>query len=86
MLLALHLTLHKKMLADFLGALEIPQQQGLIESQEPIDPPDPARLRAAVTRLSQIYSPADVKLYLASLRAMDPGVWGGLAEIDPPCA
>ncbi len=86
LLRALHLTLRKKMLADFLGALEIPQQHGLIEADEPSDPPNAAKLRAAVTRLSQSYPPADVRLYLASLLAMDPGVWGDLAEIAPPSA
>ncbi len=81
LLRALHLTLRKKMLADFLGALEIPQKHGLIEADGPIDPPNAAKLRAAVTRLFQSYPPADVKLYLASLLAMDPGVWGDLGEI-----
>ncbi len=86
LLRALHLTLRKKMLADFLGALEIPQKHGVIEADGPIDPPNAAKLRAAVTRLLQRYPPADVELYLASLLAMDPGVWGDLAQIDPPSA
>ena len=81
LLRALHLTLRKKMLADFLGALEIPQKDGLIEADGPIDPPDSAKLRAAVTRLLRSYPVADVQLYLASLLAMDPGVWGDLGEI-----
>ena len=86
LLLALHLTLHKKMLADFLGALEIPHKQGVIEADGPIDPPNAAKLGAAVTRLLESYPPADVKLYLASLLAMDPDVWGDLAEIASPAA
>ncbi len=86
LLRALHLTLRKKMLADFLGALQIPQKHGEITADGPIDPPSAAKLRAAVTRLFRSYPPADVELYLASLLAMDPGVWGDLAEITPPSA
>ncbi len=86
LLRALHLTLRKKMLADFLGALEIPQKHGVIEADGPIDPPNAAKLRAAVTRLFESYPAADVKLYLATLLAMDPDVWGDLAEFAPPCA
>ncbi len=86
MLRALHLTLRRKMLVDFLAALEIPQQDGVIEADEPIDPPHPAKLRAAVSGLLQSYPRADVELYLASLLAMDPGVWGDLTEIALPPA
>ena len=86
LLRALHLTARKKMLADFLGALEIPQKDGVIEADGPIDPPARAKLRAAVTRLLENYPVADVQLYLASLLAMDPGVWGDLGEIDLPVA
>jgi len=86
MLRALHLTLRKQMLADFLAALEIPQQDGVIEADGPLDPPDAALLRAAVSRLLESYPRTDVELYLASLLAMDPGVWGDLAEIALPLA
>ena len=86
LLRALHLTQRKKMLAEFLDALEIPQKDGVIESDAAIDPPNAAKLRPAVTRLRQSYPPAEVQLYLATLLAMDPDVWGDLAEFAPPCA
>ncbi len=86
LLRALHLTQRKKMLAEFLDALEIPQQDGVIETDAPIDPPNAAKLRPAVTRLRQSFPPAEVQLYLATLLAMDPGVWGDLAELVRPCA
>lgn len=86
LLCALHLRQHKKMLGEFLDALEIPQEDGVITTDAPIDPPQAAVLRPAVARLRQSYPPAEVQLYLATLLAMDPGVWGNLAEIARPRA
>ncbi len=81
LLRALHLGRRKTMLADFLDALEIPQRDGVIESDDPVDPPGGAKLRDAVASLRKRYPPEEVDVYLATLLAVDPGAWSDLAEI-----
>jgi hypothetical protein len=81
LLRALHLTERRAMLGTFLDALGIAQTDGVIESEEELPPPAAEPLGAAIARLRERYPAADVDLYLASLLAMDPDLWAGLAEV-----
>jgi hypothetical protein len=79
LLVAYHLVHQRPMMGAFLDALGIKHEEGLI-SEEDIQPPDPAKLKAASTTLAASYPAEDVNLYLSTLTWQDPDTWGGLAE------
>ena len=79
LLVAYHLVHQRPMMGAFLDALGIKHEEGLI-SEEDIQPPDPATLKAASTTLAASYPAEDVNLYLSTLTWQDPDTWGGLAE------
>lgn len=81
LLISLHLQHRSAMLEAFLDRLEIPQQGGLIDGDHTLAPPDPERLARAADELFERFPGAEVELYLASLLALDPEIWGGLREI-----
>jgi hypothetical protein len=82
LLLALHLGQRKPILESFLDALEIPHEGGMIDENFDLEPPDAARLTGAVEKLRAGFPDDEVEIYLASLLAMDPETWAGLAELD----
>jgi hypothetical protein len=79
LLVAYHLTHQRPMMAAFLDALGIAHEDGLI-SEEDIQPPDPATLKAAAKTLAASYPAEDVTLYLSTLTWQDPDTWGALSE------
>ncbi len=79
LLVAYHLVHQRPMMGAFLDALGIAHEEGLI-SEEDIQPPDPAQLKAASATLAASYPAEDVSLYLSTLTWQDPDTWGGLAE------
>lgn len=79
LLVAYHLVHQRPMMGAFLDALGIAHEDGLI-SEENIQPPDAAKLKAASTTLAASYPAEDVTLYLSTLTWQDPDTWGGLAE------
>jgi hypothetical protein len=81
LLMALHLDQRKELLETFLNELGIPQKEGVIASDHQLEPADPEQLAPAVDRLCERFPDEEVQLYLFSLMAMDPDVWGGLAGI-----
>jgi len=78
LLLALHLTYRRPLLAAFLDRLGIPHDDGLIDPDHDVEQIDPQTLTAAVEQLYTSFPAADVELYLTSLVAMDPDAWSGL--------
>jgi hypothetical protein len=80
LLTKLHLEHRAGMLSSFLDALEIPQRDGVIDEEVELEPIDAARLSAAADRLRERYPADEVEVYLATLVAMDPDIWRGLAE------
>jgi len=84
LLRALHLTERSAMLEAFLDKIGIAQDGGVIDSEDDLDAPDAASIRVATAELRESYPQADVDLYLASLLAMDPDFWNGIAELDRP--
>jgi hypothetical protein len=79
LLMALHLAERRELLSAFLDELGIPHAEGLIKEGHELAAPAPDGLDRAVARLRERFGEDDVELYLASLLAMDPGTWGGLA-------
>ena len=79
LLVAYHLVHQRPMMGAFLDALGIAHEEGMI-SEEDIQPPDAAKLKAAAQTLSASYPAEDVTVYLSTLTWQDPNTWGGLAE------
>lgn len=80
LLLALHLEHRRPMLSVFLDALGIPHDGGLIAKDHELTSVDSLALDEAAARLFREFPPDEVEIYLATLVAMDPDVWGGLAK------
>jgi hypothetical protein len=85
LLRALHLSERREMLGAFLDALGIPQDNGIIDTDETLDPPGSEMLRKAVGALGS-YPEEDVELYLLALLTMEPEFWAGLADVLRPRA
>lgn len=86
LLIAYHLAHQRPMMAQFLDALGIPHDDGLIDDD--VQPTvDAGKVPAAARALYADHPAEDVRLYLATLLLQDPGTWAGLAEaIDAPAA
>jgi hypothetical protein len=81
LLVALHLGYRRPMLAAFLDELGIPHRDGLIDQGHRPRPPDPHSLRRAVRHIAARFPTDEVELYLTSLIAMDPELWGGIGSL-----
>jgi hypothetical protein len=81
LLMALHLGCRQGLLVNFLDALQIPNQDGLIAEDYELGPIAAATLEPVVGGLREHFDGAKVEIYLASLLALDPEVWGGLGEL-----
>lgn len=79
-LVAYHLAGQRPMLEAFLTHLGVPNEHGVIKDG-PTEPPGEDRLRAAAAALVERFPAADVRVYLLTLAAQDPDVWGPLAPI-----
>jgi hypothetical protein len=84
LLRALHLSQRSEMLGVFLDELGIPQQGGVIDTDEELDAPGGEQLVAAVGALRGSYPADEVDLYLAALLSMEPDFWSGLAVVVGP--
>lgn len=80
LLLALHLDNRREILAAFLDALQIPNDNGTIDEDHELQPPAPENLNRAATELFDRFPAEQVELYLACLWAMDNGNWSGLSD------
>jgi hypothetical protein len=81
LLLALHLEHRVPLLESFLDGLEIPQQNGLIDEEWDLAPPERAKLEVAVRQMRDRFPGDEVELYLFSLLAMDPETWSELTDL-----
>ena len=75
-----HLGLKRPMMGDFLDALGVAHEEGLIKD-ETVVKPDSEKLRAAVDQVAAKYPADDVALYFATLVSQDPDTWGELADL-----
>jgi hypothetical protein len=68
------------MMGQFLDALGIKHEEGLITEDE-MEPPSADRLDAASRALAGSYSADDVALYFFTLLWQDPETWAGLSDL-----
>jgi hypothetical protein len=73
-----HFSKQRPMMQQFLDALNIPNDAGLIKEDHDPGTPDSGLLEAAVAKINASYSSEDVFLYLAALYSQNQEVWGGL--------
>ena len=83
LLRALHLTHRRPLLSAFLDALDIPHENGVIDSGYDIDEhsPDSAQLFAALAALDKQFPRGEIDLYGLTLLAIDPVSWSALTEV-----
>ena len=81
LLVALHITHRRPMLATFLDTLGIPHEDGVITAGHEPPPPGAEALADAARTLDTRFPEAEVTLYLKTLLAIDPETWAGLREI-----
>jgi hypothetical protein len=79
-LVAYHLEHQRPMMGEFLDALGIAHENGLI-SEESVDKPDAERVRTAAAQLSEKYPAEDVSLYFSTLVSQDPETWDALTDM-----
>lgn len=82
LLIGLHLGRRRPMLAAFLDALEMPHDNGILDSEAMPPPPVRERATAAVGRVLESYPRDEVVVYLRTLLALDADQWGVLADIE----
>ena len=75
-----HLGRQRPMMGDFLDALGIAHEEGLIKD-ETVVKPDSEKLKAAADQIAAKYPAEDVSLYLSTLVSQDPETWGELAQL-----
>src|SRR5687767_1489282 len=73
-----HLGRQRPMMADFLDALGVAHEEGLIK-EDTVVKPESEKLRGAVDQIAAKYPADDVALYLSTLVSQDPETWGELA-------
>jgi hypothetical protein len=78
-LVVYHLAEQRQMMGEFLDALGITHENGLIQDDEV--KPDPEKLVPAVEAIAQKFPAANVSLYLNTLLCQDPGTWSGLSGL-----
>ncbi len=81
LLMALHFGCRQELLIGFLDELQIPHQDGMIAEDYELGPVAANGLAPAVGKLHERFDGAEIEVYLASLLALDPDVWGGLGEL-----
>ena len=84
-LVSYHLEHQRSMMGEFLDALGIAHENGLI-SEESVTKPDAERVRAAASQLAGKYPADDVSLYFSTLVSQDPETWGDLSELPQTVA
>src|SRR5690349_19440903 len=75
-----HLGRQRPMMGDFLDALGVAHEEGLIK-EETVVKPESDKLRAAADQIAAKYPAEDVSLYFSTLVSQDPETWGELAEL-----
>jgi hypothetical protein len=78
-LVVYHLAEQRAMMGEFLNALGIAHDNGLIQDDEVKPALD--KLRPAADAIAQKFPASNVSLYLNTLLCQDPATWGGLAGL-----
>jgi hypothetical protein len=75
-----HLGAQRAMMGEFLDALGVTHEEGLIKD-ETVVKPESEKLRAAAAAVGEKFPAEDVSLYFSTLVSQDPDTWGELAEL-----
>ena len=75
-----HLGKQRAMMGEFLDALGVTHEEGLIKD-ETVVKPELEKLRAAAEQLAGKYPADEVALYFSTLVSQDPETWGELASL-----
>jgi len=79
-LIAYHFRHQRPMMGQFLDALGIAHEEGLI-TEEQVSPPDRERLANAVASVDASFDPEDVRIYLRTLAALDGETWSNVEGV-----
>lgn len=80
-LIAYHFSTQRPLMAAFLNALGVANDNGLITAEE-VPVPETEQLKAAVGQLAE-FPGEDVLLYLRTLTAVDEDTWRNLPAVIP---
>lgn len=75
-----HFAHQRPLMAAFLNALEIANDDGVISDSAEVSAPEASKLAAAAKKIKSEFPEEDVKVYFATLVAQNPETWGGLGE------
>ena len=81
LLQSLHLEHHRGIMAAFLDDLGVKNDNGHIADDVDLGTVKPEDLKRAAAKISESFPATEVDVYLASLVAMEPVLWGGLKEV-----
>jgi hypothetical protein len=78
LLVSYHFAHQRPLMAAFLNALNIPNDNGLITAEGDVPKPDSGAIATAVSTLKSSFPPADVARYFATLYSQNPETWSDL--------
>lgn len=78
-LISYHLAEQRPMMGDFLDALGIVHEEGLINEEDV--KPDAEKIGPAAKAIAAKYPAENVSLYLNTLLCQDPDTWNALADV-----
>ena len=81
LIISYHFAHQRPLMAAFLNALGIPNENGLIAEDADPTPPTSEQLAQAVESLKPAFPKEDISIYLATIHAQNPQAWGGLEPL-----
>jgi hypothetical protein len=81
LIISYHFAHQRPLMASFLNALGIPNDNGLISEDIDSTPPTGEKLTEAVNSIKANYPPDDVYIYLATIHSQNPSAWQGLEPL-----
>ncbi|MCU1284392.1 MAG: hypothetical protein JWO13_742 [Acidobacteriales bacterium] len=83
LLVSYHFTYQRPMMAAFLNALEIANENGVINEGTEVSAPEKQAVASAVNSMKGQFSALDLFIYFATLHAQNPETWGTLEAVLP---
>jgi hypothetical protein len=83
LLVSYHFTHQRKMMSEFLNALGIPNEDGVINESTEVSAPDKDAVLRAVGEIKSKFPVSDLYIYMATLHAQNPETWNGLEDFLP---
>ncbi len=76
----LHMSERRDLLVEFLDAVELPHDEGVLDLEEDTAPPDAKKVEAASKSLAEAHGKKAL-IYLATLRVADEQFWSGVDSV-----